>query len=100
VTMKSAVFWDVTPWGSCMNRQVPLGVTSQKTALFKLKTTFRKQDLSLYSGERMDTSTLWEPSRTVQWLRLALCKGPMKVGGPLPSPEDGNVLSLGNVVFF
>jgi hypothetical protein len=36
---------------------------------------------------------------SVQWLRLALSKGPNKVGTCLPSPEDGNRSSFGNVVF-
>jgi hypothetical protein len=35
----------------------------------------------------------------VQWLRLALSKGPNRVGVS-PSPEDGNRSSFRNVVFF
>jgi hypothetical protein len=34
VTMKNAVFWDVAPCRSCVNRR--FGATSQKTAFFKL----------------------------------------------------------------
>jgi hypothetical protein len=34
-----------------------------------------------------------------QWLRLALSKGPNRVGVFPPSPEDGNRSSLLNVVF-
>jgi hypothetical protein len=35
----------------------------------------------------------------VQYIRLALSKGPKRVGVSLPSPEDGNIYSFGNVVF-
>jgi hypothetical protein len=34
VTMKNAVFWKVTSYGSCSNQQEPHGVTSQKTRFF------------------------------------------------------------------
>jgi hypothetical protein len=34
MTMKRAMFWDVTPCGSCRFLQEPHGVTSQKTAFF------------------------------------------------------------------
>jgi hypothetical protein len=36
----------------------------------------------------------------VQLLSLALSKGPNRVGAFLPSPEDGDRSSFGNVVFF
>jgi hypothetical protein len=52
--------------------------------------TFRKLDLFPYSGERGG----------VQCLRLARSKGTNWVGVfSLPSPEDGNRSSFGNVVF-
>jgi hypothetical protein len=35
----------------------------------------------------------------IQWLRLALSKGPNRVGIPLPSPEDRNTSSFQNTVF-
>jgi hypothetical protein len=36
----------------------------------------------------------------IQWLNLALSKGPSRVGVSLPSPEDGNRSSFRNAVFF
>jgi hypothetical protein len=36
----------------------------------------------------------------VQGLRLAISKGPNRVGVSLPSPEEGNRLSFGNIVFY
>jgi hypothetical protein len=38
-------------------------------------------------------------TETHQWLRLALSKGPNKVGVPLSSPEGGKSSSFRNVVF-
>jgi hypothetical protein len=35
----------------------------------------------------------------VQWLRLALSKGPNRIAVSLPSPENGNRYSFRNVVF-
>jgi hypothetical protein len=35
VTMKNAIFWDVTPCGFCENLQEPQGVTSQMVTFFK-----------------------------------------------------------------
>jgi hypothetical protein len=35
----------------------------------------------------------------LQWLKLALSKGPSRVGTSLPSPEDRNISSFRNVVF-
>jgi hypothetical protein len=45
------------------------------------------------SGGGMETPTL------VQGLRLALSKGPNRVGVSLPSLEDGNRSGFRNVVF-
>jgi hypothetical protein len=57
------------------------------------KTTFRKLDLFPPSGKRGGAG--------VQWLRLALSKGPNWVGVFFPPllPEDGNRPSFRNVVF-
>jgi hypothetical protein len=35
----------------------------------------------------------------VQWLRLALSKGPNRVGVSLPSPKEGNTFSFQNIVY-
>jgi hypothetical protein len=49
---------------------------------------------SLVSGAYMAVMT-W----VVQWSRLALSKGPNRVGVSLPSPEDGNRTCFQNVFF-
>jgi hypothetical protein len=54
-------------------------------------TTFRKLDLFPSSGER---------TSVVHWLRLALSNEPNRVGVYHLQPEDGNIYSFRNVVFF
>jgi hypothetical protein len=72
-----------------------------------------KREYSVGSLTRQEGTLCWIPHRTggntlldllrssdrVQWFRLALSKGPNRVGVSLPSPEDGNRSSLRNVVF-
>jgi hypothetical protein len=57
-----------------------------------------KLDQFRSSGEGRVTPTLFEYS-WIQLLRLALSKGPNKVGDSLPSPADGNRSSFRNDVF-
>jgi hypothetical protein len=49
-------------------------------------------ELFLSSGEGKETATLFSPSeRPNRFLRLAVSKGPSRVGFSLPSHEDGNI---------
>jgi hypothetical protein len=59
-------------------------------------TTFRKMDLFPTTGEGGEDTNSVGPLR--KGLRLALSKGPTRVGVS-PSPEDGNRSSFRNVVF-
>jgi hypothetical protein len=61
-------------------------------------TTFRKLDLFPSSGKGGKTPTQLSPLERVQWLILALSKGPNWVGVFPPLPEDGNRSSFRNVV--
>jgi hypothetical protein len=61
--MKNAVFWGVTPCGSCKKRrwllQEPYGVTSQKTAFFSERAAYNRPRL-LYSEPLPSYQTWWE----------------------------------------
>jgi hypothetical protein len=63
-------------------------------------TTFRKLDLIPSSDERRETPTLLSPLERapVQCLRLALSKGPNRVGTFLPSPEGGGRCTFRKIV--
>jgi hypothetical protein len=57
-----------------------------------------KKDIGLpWSGMLIAVRT--RDSHWSRWLRVALSKGPNKVGVILPSPQDGNRASFRNVVF-
>jgi hypothetical protein len=67
---------------------------------------FQKMDLFPFSGEGRETLTLLGPleranlNPIIQRLRLALSKGPIRVGISLLSPEDGNIQIPKRCVFW
>jgi hypothetical protein len=66
-------------------------LTSQNQELYSLE-----QDVLILGMKAYDH---WMIEVDWGWLRLALSKGPNRVGVSFPSPEDGNRSSFRNVVF-
>jgi hypothetical protein len=67
-----------------------------RNSKYLVSTTFRKMHVFQSSGKGKGTPTLL--STSVQSARLALSKGPNRVGASLSSHEDGNSSSFRSVV--
>jgi hypothetical protein len=64
-------------------------------------TPSRLRDNTVYRSRQRPLCSPIERANLIQWLRLALSKGPNWLGVlPPPWPEDGNRFSFRNVVFF